>query len=253
MIFIEGKMNKLVSDLDVAIADIPEGAVIAIPGFFAAGVPRALLGALIKKGIRNLTLACGCGPLVGASDELRGLVANKQIKKVIDSYGLFRSASKGMKDPFEQAVRTGEIELEVCPMGTLAEKYRAGAAGIPAFYTPTGVGSVVEQQIVSNIAANRTPKETRMFDGKKYILEYALIPDFAFVHALVGDTEGNLKFNMTARNFNPVMAAAARCTIAEVENLVDPGILQPNDIQTPGIYVKRVVQVPRAKFAITID
>jgi 3-oxoacid CoA-transferase subunit A len=246
-------LNKLVSDLDAAIADIREGVVIAIPGFFAAGVPRALLGALIKKGTRGLTLACGCGPLVGASDELKALVANKQIKKVIDSYGLFRSASKGMKDPFEQSVRAGEIELEVYPMGTLAEKYRAGAAGIPAFYTPTGVGSVVEQYTVSSIVENRKPKETRTIDGKKYILEYALVPDYAFVHAFVGDTEGNLKYNMTARNFNPVMAAAARRTIAEVENLVDPGVLQPNEIQTPGIYVKRVVRVLRAEFAITID
>jgi len=246
-------MNKVVAGLDAAIAGIQDGAVIAIPGFFAAGVPRALLGAIIKKGTRNLTLACGCGPLVGASDELIALVGNKQIKKIIDSYGLFRSASKGRRDPFEQAVRAGEIELEVYPMGTLAEKYRAGAAGIPAFYTPTGVGSVVEKQTVTNIPQNRRPKETRMIDGKKYILEYALVPDYAFIHAFIGDTEGNMKYNMTARNFNPVMAAAAKFTIAEVENLVDPGVLQPNDIQTTGIYIKRVVQVPRAKFAITID
>lgn len=246
-------MNKVVADLEAAIAVIQDGAVIAIPGFFAAGVPRALLGALIKKRTSDLTLACGCGPLLGASDELKALVGNKQIKKVIDSYGLFRSASKGMRDPFEQAVRSGEIELEVYPMGTLAEKYRAGAAGLPAFYTPTGVGSVVEQYTITNISQNRQPKEVRIINGKKYILEYALVPDFAFVHAYVGDTEGNLKYNMTARNFNPVMAAAAKYSIAEVENLVTPGVLQSNDIQTPGIYIKRVVQVPRAKFAITID
>jgi len=246
-------MNKVVPDIATAVTDIPDGAVIAVPGFFAAGVPRALLGAIIQKGIRNLTLACGCGPLVGAADELQALVANRQIKKVIDSYGLFRSASKGMCDPFEQAVRAGEIELEVYPMGTLAEKYRAGAAGIPAFYTPAGVGSVVEEYTVTNIKQNRRPKETRTFNGRKYILEFALVPDYALVHAFIGDTEGNLKYNMTARNFNPVMAAAAKFTIAEVENLAEPGVLQPNEIQTPGIYVKRVVQVPRAKFAITID
>jgi len=246
-------LDKSVLTLEEAIEGIEDGAVIAIPGFFAAGVPRALLGALIQKGTKNLTLACGCGPLVGASDELKALVKNKQIKKLIDSYGLFRSASKGREDPFEQAVQTGEIELEVYPMGTLAEKYRAAAAGIPAFYTPTGIGSVVEEHVVTNITEHETPKETRLFNGKKYILEYALAPDYALVHAYIGDTEGNLKYNMTARNFNPVMASAAKFTIAEVENLVAPGVLLPNDVHTPGIYVKRVVQVPRTKFAITID
>src|SRR5512136_2471745 len=165
---------------------------IAIPGFFACGVPRALLQAIIKKGVKDLTLTCGCGPLLGASKELTGLVNNGQLKKVIDSYGLFRSASKGMQDPFEQAVRAGKIELEVYPMGTMAEKYRAGGAGIPAFYTPTGVGSVVEESVVSNIEANRVPKETKIINGQKYVLEYALRPDFAFVHAKIGDREGNL-------------------------------------------------------------
>ena len=246
-------MKKVVATPEDAIDGIEDGAVIAIPGFFVAGVPRSLLEAIIKKGTKNLTLACGCGPLVGASDLLNQLVKNKQLKKVIDSYGLFRSASKGMKDPFEQAVRAGEIELEVYPMGTLAEKYRAGAAGIPAFYTPTGVGSVVEEHIVSNIKENQKPKETRMIEGKKYILEYALVPDYAFIHAYIGDTDGNLKYNKTARNFNAVMATAAKFTIAEVENLVEIGMLNPDDVQTPGIYIKCIVQVPRPKFAVTID
>lgn len=246
-------MNKLFSTLNEAISDIQDGATIAIPGFFVAGVPRDLLNALIDKGTKNIIFACGCGPLVGAAGELDKLVKHKQIKKVIDSYGLFRSASKGLKSAFEQAVRAGEIELEVYPMGTLAEKYRAGAAGIPAFYTPVGVGSVVEEHIVSNIPENQKPKETRMFNGKKYILEYALVPDFAFIHAYQGDSEGNLRYNMTARNFNPVMAAAARISIAEVENVVEPGALSPNDIHTPGIYIKRIVKVARPEFAITID
>src|SRR4030042_515822 len=179
---------------------------IAIPGFFACGVPRALLQAIIRKGTRDLTLTCGCGPLLGAADELRALVKNGQIKKVIDSYGLFRSASKGMQDPFEQAVRAGKIELEIYPMGTMAEKYRAGGAGIPAFYTPTGVGSVVEEGNVSNIEANRKQKETKIIDGKKYVLEYALRPDYAFIHAFMGDREGNLRYTKTAKNFNHVMA-----------------------------------------------
>jgi 3-oxoacid CoA-transferase subunit A len=246
-------LDKVFPSIDEAIADIKDGAMIAVPGFFACGVPRALLQAIIKKGTKNLTLTCGCGPLLGAADELKTLVQNGQLKKVIDSYGLFRSASKGMQDPFEQAVRAGTIEFEVYPMGTMAEKYRAGGAGIPAFYTPTGVGSVVEEGIVTNIESNRGKKETRTINGKKYVLEYALEPDYAFVHAYMGDREGNLRYAKTARNFNHVMATAARVTIAEVENLVDTGAMKGDDVHTPGIYVHRMIQVPRPKFAITID
>jgi 3-oxoacid CoA-transferase subunit A len=246
-------LDKVYPGLDEVIEDIKDGATIAIPGFFACGVPRALLQAIIKKGTRDLTLTCGCGPLLGAADELRALVQNGQLKKVIDSYGLFRSASKGMQDPFEQAVRAGEIELEVYPMGTMAEKYRAGGAGIPAFFTPTGVGSVVEESVITSIDANRVPKETREIDGQRYVLEYALRPDYAFIHAITGDREGNLRYAKTARNFNHVMATAARVTIAEVENLVESGELDGDDVQTPGIYVHRVVKVPRPRFAITID
>ncbi len=144
---------KVYPSADEAVADIPDGSIIAIPGFFAAGVPRQLLHALIGRQIKGLTLACGCGPLVGAHAELLEMVAKGQVKKVIDSYGLFRSASKGLEDPFEQAVRKGKVELEVYPMGTLAEKYRAAAAGIPAFYTPTGVGSVVARASTKRLAA----------------------------------------------------------------------------------------------------
>jgi 3-oxoacid CoA-transferase subunit A len=246
-------MDKVIPDMDAAIADIKDGALIAIPGFFACGVPRALLQAIIKKGVKDLTLTCGCGPLVGAAEEMRALVENGQIKKVIDSYGLPRSASKGLQNPFEQAVRAGKIEFEVYPMGTLAEKYRAAGAGIAAFYTPTGVGSVVERETVSSIEKNRVKKETRVIDGKKYILEYALRPDYAFVHARIGDREGNLRYAKTARNFNHVMATAARITIAEVENLAEAGELDGDDIHTPGVYVHRVVKVARPKFNIGID
>jgi 3-oxoacid CoA-transferase subunit A len=246
-------MNKVYEKIEEAIADVNDGATIAVAGFFACGVPRMLLRALIAKRVKNLTLTCGCGPLVGASDELRQMVLNKQIKKVIDSYGLFRSATKGSQDQFEQAVRKGEIELEVVPMGTLAERYRAAAAGIPALFLPTGIGSVMEKTVVTNIVKNRTPKETREFNGQKFILEYALKPDFAFVHAFKGDTEGNLRYSKTARNFNPVMASAAKTTIAEVENVVEPGQIDGDDIHTPGVYVKRVVPVPRISFAVTID
>jgi 3-oxoacid CoA-transferase A subunit len=246
-------MNKVYSSPDEAVADIPDGSVIAVSGFFAAGVPRLLLQALIRKGTRNLTLTCGCGPLVGAHEELLAMVRQGQVKKVIDSYGLFRSASKGLLDPFEQAIREGKIELEVVPMGTLAERYRAAGAGIPAFYTPTGVGSVVEQTMVSNITANRAPKETRVIDGQKFILEYALKPDYAFIHANTADAEGNLRYRLSARNFSPVMATAAKVTIAEAENVIEIGKILPDDIHTPGIYVNRVVQVPRPKFAIRMD
>ena len=244
-------MDKVCKNVEEAIADIEDGATIAIGGFFAAGVPRTLLKAIIKKGTKNLTLACGSGPLLGALDELNGLVENKQIKKVIDSYGLFRSATKGSKHPFEQQIRSGEIELEIYPMGTLAEKYRAAGAGIPAFFTPVGSGSLVEDVILTNIEKNRKQKEARVIDGQTAILEYALKPDFAFVHACTGDLEGNLSYRKTARSFNPVMAMAARVTIAEVENLVEPGKMDSEMIHTPGIYVKRVIHVPRITFDIT--
>ena len=246
-------IDKSFTNVEEVVADIPDGSTIAIPGFFAAGVPRILLQALIKQGTRDLTLTCGCGPLLGAHEELIQLVKNGQITKVVDSYGLYRSASKGGGDVFEQAIRKGEIELEVVPMGTLAERYRAAGSGIPAFYTPTGVGSIVEEQIVTNIVEHQAPKETRVIDGKKYILEYALKPDYAFVHAYMGDKEGNLRYRMTAKNFNHVMATAATVTFAEVENLVEAGELGVDDVHTPGVYVDRLIKVPRLTFAVTID
>ncbi len=245
-------MNKVVSSVQEAIADVGDGAVIAVPGFFTCGVPRDLLWGLVEKGVKDITLCCGCGPLVGAKDISAALVKNGQLKKVVDSYSLNRSATKGMQDPLEIAVRNGQVELEIYPMGTLAEKYRSAGAGLAAFYTPTGVGSVVEKETLTNVSENRQPREVRVFGGKKYILEYALQPDFAFVHAHTGDTEGNLRYAMTARNFNHVMATAARTTIAEVENLVDPGAVAPEDVHTSQIYVKKVVKVERPKFDIGI-
>lgn len=244
-------MNKVVNSVEQAIADIKDNATIAIGGFFAAGVPRTLLKALIAKGTKNLTLACGSGPLLGAVNELNALVKNRQIKKVIDSYGLFRSATKGKQDPFEQLVRTGEIELEVFPMGTLSEKYRAAGVGIPAFFTPVGSGSLVEEATLTNNRANRKKRETRVIDGRTCLLEYALKPDFALIHAWKGDPEGNLQYRKTARNFNHVMAMAAGVTIAEVEDLVEPGEINSDAVHTPGIFVQRVVHVPRIAFSIT--
>ncbi len=246
-------MNKVLASAEEAIADIEDGARIAIGGFFTAGVPRILLRALIAKGVKDIIFMCGCGPLLGAYDELIQLVKNKQIRRIADSYGLFRSISKGQHDVFEQAVKSGEIELVVYPMGTLSERYRAAAAGIHAFYSPTGVGSVIEESIVSSRKGERLLKETRIFGGQRYILEYALKPDYAFIHAHTGDREGNLRYRKSARNFNPVMAAASKITIAEVENLVEPGGLDPDDVHTPGIYVKRVIKVPHLTYPITID
>ena len=225
-------MNKVVPDIDAAIADIEDGAMIAIPGFFACGVPRDLIDALIRKGTKDLTLTCGCGPLLGAANELTTMVKNGQLKKVIDSYGLFRSASKGMQDPFEQAVRAGEIEFEVYPMGTMAEKYRAGGAGIPAFYTPTGYGTVVAEG-----------KEIRWFDDRPYLMEHAIKADYAFVRAYKADGTGNLVYRGTQRQFNPIMAMNASITIAEVDEVVEAGELDPEGIVTPGIFVNRIVKV----------
>jgi 3-oxoacid CoA-transferase A subunit len=244
-------MNKVVKDVEEALAGIEDGATIAIGGFFAAGVPRILLRALIDKGVKNLTLACGSGPLLGAKDELSALVSNRQIRKVIDSYSLFRSATKGAQHPFEQQIRAGEIELEVYPMGTLCEKYRAAGAGIPAFFVPVGTGSMVEEAVINNIEEKRQKRETRVIDGKTCILEYALKPDFALIHAHAGDPEGNLCYRKTARNFNHVMAMAAGVTVAEIENLMPPGGLNPESIHTAGIFVRRVINVPRIAFNIT--
>jgi len=244
-------MNKVKESVEQAIADIDDGAVVAIGGFFAAGVPRVLLRALIAKGTKNLTFCCGSGPLLGAKDELEQLVSNGQIKKVIDSYPLFRSATKGLNHGYEQQVREEAIELEVYPMGTIAEKYRAAGAGIPAFYVPTGAGSMVEESTLTNVESHRRKRDTKVIDGQLCILEYALKPDFALIHAYMGDTEGNLRYRRTARNFNHVMAQAARVTIAEVENVVPVGELDSDSIHTPGIFVKRVVKVPRITFDIT--
>jgi len=243
-------MNKIVESVEDALSGIEDGALIAIGGFFSAGVPRILLRNLIQKGVQNLTLASGAGALLGAQDELDDLLENRQIKRLIDSYGLFRSASKGAQHLLEHQVRSGEIELEVYPLGTLCEKYRMAAAGIPACYIPVGEGSMVEETLITNIEANRKRRDVREFDGHNCILEFALKPDFALIHAHTGDAEGNLRYRKTARNFNQVMAMAARVTIAEVENLVPVGDIDPDSVHTPGIFVRRMVQVPRTAFEI---
>jgi 3-oxoacid CoA-transferase subunit A len=225
-------MNKTFPSVDAAVADIPDGASIAIAGFFTAGTPVPLIQALARQGAKNLTIICQqMGP---GNDVVSLMVENKQIKKAICNYPFHRSVATGANSPFEKAVRAGDIKLEVFPMGTFTEKLRAAGAGIAAFYTPTGAGTVVEKG-----------KEKRTINGRECLLEFALKPDYAFVYAYQGDTQGNLVCRKTARNYNPEMAAAAKITIAAVENLVEPGELNPDIIHVPGIYVQRVVKVDR--------
>jgi 3-oxoacid CoA-transferase A subunit len=233
-------MDKVYASIDEAVADIPDGASIAVGGFFTAGTPVQLIQALAKQGAKNLTIICQqMGP---GNEDVTQLVVQGQVKKAICNYPFYRSATKGANSPFEKAVRASQIELQVYPMGTFIEKMRAGGAGIAGFYTPTGVGTIVERG-----------KEKRTFNGRPYLLELALKPDYAFVYAWKGDRMGNISYRKTARNYNPEMAAAARITIASVEELVEPGELDPDKVHTPGIYVQRVVKVGRRKYKPGID
>jgi len=225
-------MDKVYPSAEAAVEDVFDGAVVAFGGFFSAGKPLELTRALAKKGVKNLTVVTqqvGTG-----NEEILELVEKGMIKKAICNYPFPRSATKGLEHPFEQAVRKGTIAVEVYPMGTFAEKMRCAGAGLHGFYTPTGVGTVVAEG-----------KEVRVFSGVETILETALPLDFAFVHAWKGDHEGNLIYRHTANNYNNVMAMAGNITIAEVETLYETGELDPNCIHTPGIFVKRVVEVGR--------
>ncbi|UCH42536.1 MAG: CoA transferase subunit A [Dehalococcoidales bacterium] len=233
-------MDKVYPGVDEAVADVPDGASIAISGFFTAGTPVPLIQALVKQGAKDLTIICmQMGP---GNEDINQLVVNKQVKKAICNYPFYRSATRGADSPAEQAVRAGELEMEVYPMGTFTEKLRAAGAGLAAFYTPTGVGTVVERG-----------KEKRKFGDNEYLLELALKPDYAFVYAYQGDRMGNLTCHLTARNYNPEMAAAGKITIAAVENVVEPGKLDGDTIHVPGIYVQRVVKVDRPSYFPTID
>jgi len=228
-------MDKVYSTADAAIEDVFDGAVIGFAGFFSAGRPLELTRALAGKRVKNLTIVVqqvGTG-----NEEILDLILNGQVKKAICNYPFPRSATKGLDHPFEQAVRQGKIKVEVYPMGTFAEKLRCAGAGLPAFYTPTGVGTVMAEGM-----------EVRVFNGIETLLETALPVDFAFVHAWKGDCEGNLVYNCTAHNYNNVMAMAGKVTIAEVETLLEVGYLDPNFIHTPGIFVKRVVETGRPEF-----
>jgi 3-oxoacid CoA-transferase A subunit len=233
-------LDKVYHSVDEAVADIPDGASVAIGGFFTAGTPIPLIQALVRQGAKDLTIICmQMGP---GNEDINQLVVNKQVKKAICNYPFYRSASRGAGSPAEQAVRAGKLEMEVYPMGTFIEKLRAAGAGIAAFYTPTGVGTVVDEG-----------KEKRIFGDQEYLLELALQPDYAFVYAYKGDSMGNLICHKTARNYNPEMAASARITIAAVENLVKVGELEPDMVHVPGIYVQRVVKIDRPTYFPTID
>lgn len=215
-------MNKVVSSAEEAIRDIFDGATIMVGGFGLCGIPENLIRALVKKGVKNLTTISNNVGVDGFGMGL--LLSNGQIRKHIGTY-------VGENKLLEQMVLKGQVELQLIPQGTFSERMRAAGAGIPAFYTPTGVGTVIAED-----------KETREFDGRLYLMEHALKADFALIKAWKGDKWGNLVYRKTARNFNPMMATAAKVTIAEVEHLVGPGELDPDMVHTPSIFVKRIFQ-----------
>ncbi len=220
-------MDKVVASAAEAIADIPDGSTIMFGGFGVAGIPFTLIKALYEKATKGITAITNSPGGRLEDRDLSILFAKHQVRKVIASYPVYA----GKVTAFEQQYRRGEVELEVVPQGTFAEKLRAGGAGIPAFYTPTGVGTVIEEG-----------KEKRAFGDKEYLLEFALNADYALIKAYRGDRTGNLVYRMAARNFNPLMATAARVTIAEVDEIVETGSLDPETIVTPSIYVDRVIR-----------
>ena len=215
-------MNKVIASSDDAVADIPSGATLMLGGFGLAGIPENLIRALVRRDIRGLhTISNNLG--------VDGIGSGVMLEKgMIESHlGSYAGENKLL----ESLVLAGKLKMTLIPQGTLAERIRAGGAGIPAFYTPAGVGTVVAEG-----------KEVREFDGRGYVLERALKADFALVKAWRGDRLGNLVYRKTAQNFNPMMAAAAKVTIAEVEELVEPGAIDPDHVRTPGVYVQRIVQ-----------
>lgn len=220
-------MKPIYTSAKEAVADIQDGATLMVGGFGLVGIPEQLILALVEKGVKDLTvISNNCGV-----DEwgLGLLLKDKQIKKVIGSY-------VGENKEFERQVLSGEIEVELTPQGTLAEKIRAGGAGIPAFFTPAGVGTTVAEG-----------KEVREFNGKEYVLEESLVADFSLIKAETADKFGNLIYNKTAQNFNPMMASAGAITIAEVEKIVETGDLDPQTIHTPSIYVQGLLQANAEK------
>ncbi|BCN46261.1 CoA transferase subunit A [Prescottella equi] len=232
-------MSKVYATAADAVADIADGSSLAVGGFGLCGIPSALIGGLAERGVSGLEVfSNNCG----VDDWGLGILLSAgQIRRVTASY-------VGENKEFARQYLSGELEVELTPQGTLAERMRAGGAGIPAFYTPAGVGTPVSEGGLpwryaadGSVAVASPAKETREFGGKTYVLEESIVADFALVHAEIGDTEGNLVFNKTAMNFNPLAAMAGRVTIAQVEKLVEPGELDPAQVHLPGVFVQRVV------------
>src|SRR5690242_15183605 len=220
-------MQKVYPDARAALAGLlKDGMLIMAGGFGLCGIPESLILAIRDAGVKNLTVVSNNAGIDGVGLGL--LLKTRQIRKMISSY-------VGENKTFAQQYLAGELELEFNPQGTLAERIRAGGAGIPAFFTKTGVGTMIADG-----------KEVREFEGEKYVMERGLVADLAIVHAWKGDTEGNLVYRKTARNFNPMMATAGKVTVAEVEHIVKPGEIDPDHIVTPGVYVKHIVHVPNA-------
>jgi 3-oxoacid CoA-transferase A subunit len=220
-------INKVIASAEEAVKDIGDGATLVVGGFGLCGIPENLIQALVAKGVRDLTCVSNNA---GVDDWGLGLLLQtRQIRKMVSSY-------VGENAEFERQFLAGELEVEFVPQGTLAERMRAGGAGIPAFFTPAGYGTIVAKG-----------KETREFDGKNYVMERGIVGDFSLVAAWRADRLGNLVYRKSARNFNPMAATAGKICIAEVEELVEPGELDPDCIHTPGIFVHRVVVTPRQK------
>jgi 3-oxoacid CoA-transferase subunit A len=235
-------MDKVITSARDAVDDVRDGASLCVGGFGLCGIPSVLIDALLRRGVKDLiTVSNNCG----VDDWGLGvLLAARRIRRTTGSY-------VGENKEFERQFMSGELEVELVPQGTLAERLRAGGAGIPAFYTPAGVGTQVAEgglpiryDAHGEVAISSPAKESREFDGHTYVLERAIRTDYALVHARYGDRHGNLVYEESAQNFNPLCAAAGRVTIAEVEELVEPGELDPARVHTPGIFVQRVVHVP---------
>ncbi|MGH8979535.1 MAG: CoA transferase subunit A [Acidimicrobiales bacterium] len=238
-------MSKVVADAATAVADVTDGASLAVGGFGLCGVPTDLIEALVEKGVGNLAVVSNnCG----VDDRGLGrLLYAHRVARVTGSY-------VGENREFARQFLAGEVEVELIPQGTLAERLRAGGCGIPAFYTPAGVGTPVEEGGLpwrygtdGSVAVASPPREAREFDGRRYVLERAITTDFALVRASRADSVGNLCFDMATRNFNPLCAMAGRVAIAEVEELVEPGTLDPASVHLPGVFVQRIVVATPAR------
>ena len=220
-------MKKVYPDAKMALAGLlKDGMLIMAGGFGLCGIPETLIMAIRDSGVKNLTIVSNNAGVDGIG--LGILLDTKQVKKMISSY-------VGENKTFAAQFLAGELEIEFNPQGTLAERIRAGGAGIPAFFTRTGAGTMISEG-----------KEEREFNGERYVMEKGIVADLSIVHAWTGDTEGNLVYRKSARNFNPMMATAGRITVAQVEHLVQPGDINPDHIITPGVYVKRIIHVPNA-------